>query len=445
MMKKFFLPKKNDGECRVRPLRTAVICVLIAALLISVSVAMGYSKYLTVSDPFEIGYQVKDYVLPSGSYVSLAKAADPATSYVFHSPDGKATVIYSKESTDDTLTNAEYLVAEFVPGIASIDYEASSNQISYSYEIGLTCVNHADSFDPVGLASSISGESRGIVVSLPVDRDADPASITADTLSISNASGDTMAISKTKIATDGLISIGSFGQLFDYSGEGELLNSFFALSYDKKGWAAYTDTDWYNTEDDEFWISNAAELAGLAKLVNDGSDSFENKKVYISANISLADANGYLRKWTPIGTFEHPFAGEFIGQNYTISGLNVADFGAAGEYAAAGLFGYVDGAAAAIGGFTLDTAYLAASLKDASQAPSGAAGAVVGWMENGTISDVTVNDASVCGAAACGGIVAGRVGSTVTADNCQLTGSGAVGSGYTVSGDIFGYQTPAEP
>ena len=471
MKNKRFLPEKTrEFVRRIRP-RTLVIYLLIAVLLVSTSVGVGYSKFNFMSEPYTASYQVKDYELSSDNYVVLPKVNNPQSSYSFVSPDRTVKVVYSRESTDATLSNAEYLVAFFNPEVNEVTYTRNSNQINLRYEIGLSYVDHSHPLDLIGLKSSIKNqetnvvESRGILVYMKVGTDADPdsfnigAGIPLDTnepvslkdksVYVRYVSPTTNAgISKTGISTVGQIAIGSFGQLYRITDQDEVMNSRFEVFYDKLAWSEYADTDWY-TEDpnsNDYYISSAEELAGLAALVNIGI-SFQDISIYLDADISLADANGYLRRWTPIGTKDNPFEGSFFGQGHTISGLNVADFGASGGYAAGGLFGYVDGITSEISGFAIETAYVSAEFYDASDSSSGAIGSVVGWLENGVVTDVTVTDANVCGTAKCGGVIAGRIGvSAVVDDSCEITGTSTVADGhFSVSGDLYGYQPTASP
>lgn len=97
------------------------------------------------------------------------------------------------------------------------------------------------------------------------------------------------------------------------------------------------DTSWYNTNDNTFYISTAAQLAGLAQLVNNGNN-FSTKNITLKADIKLNNdavpTSG--NQWTPIGTSRNKFAGTFDGQGYTISGLYINK---ASTYQ--GLFGYI--------------------------------------------------------------------------------------------------------
>ena len=89
-------------------------------------------------------------------------------------------------------------------------------------------------------------------------------------------------------------------------------------------WDGTGDTDWHNYEQTTFEISTAEQLAGLAQLVNDGTN-FSGKTIKLTADIDLNN-----QAWTPIGNengvdAELVFSGTFDGDGYTVSGLNVPD------------------------------------------------------------------------------------------------------------------------
>ena len=97
------------------------------------------------------------------------------------------------------------------------------------------------------------------------------------------------------------------------------------------------DTSWYNTTDKTFEIKTAAQLAGLAKLVNDGTAEFSGKTIKLVEDIDLDN-----REWTPIGNENenwdgYAFKGTFDGDGHTIRNLNVPDT------ALPGLFGRITG------------------------------------------------------------------------------------------------------
>ncbi|MCL2110993.1 MAG: YDG domain-containing protein, partial [Clostridiales bacterium] len=119
-------------------------------------------------------------------------------------------------------------------------------------------------------------------------------------------------------------------------------------------------TLWYYLDPsaDVFTITNADELAGLAKLVNEGID-FDGKTIDLVANIDLsyyATTNASWedgRGWTPIGganfadAAANPFRGTFEGNGHTISELSIDDdrTATATTRRRHGLFGYISGGA----------------------------------------------------------------------------------------------------
>ena len=108
-----------------------------------------------------------------------------------------------------------------------------------------------------------------------------------------------------------------------------------------KNLALAVDTSWYNEEDDTFTISTDRQLAGLAQIVNSGTD-FSGKTVQLENSICLSDHYTFWNDgagWIPIGQKDAPFRGHFDGNNKTISDLHISD----GELEYAGLFGYIDG------------------------------------------------------------------------------------------------------
>ncbi len=80
------------------------------------------------------------------------------------------------------------------------------------------------------------------------------------------------------------------------------------------------------TEQNPYRISNAAELAYLAKIVNTQSTAAEYKYYVLTDNINL----GY-SEWTPIGIFDNEnqyFCGSLDGNGYTISDLYISNVNA---------------------------------------------------------------------------------------------------------------------
>lgn len=78
-------------------------------------------------------------------------------------------------------------------------------------------------------------------------------------------------------------------------------------------WDGAVKTDWYIDGKNEFELKSGAELAGLAKLSNEGTD-FTGKTIKLANDIDLAGI-----EWTPI----NGFAGKLDGNNHTISNLKI--------------------------------------------------------------------------------------------------------------------------
>ena len=112
--------------------------------------------------------------------------------------------------------------------------------------------------------------------------------------------------------------------------------------------AWYTETIAANGNATEFTINSAADLLGLAQLVNDGTETFSGKTIMLEDNIALssvcypANENGTAEvSWTPIGDATHAFAGMFDGNGHTIEGLHINETGSwkANTVLYKGLFG----------------------------------------------------------------------------------------------------------
>lgn len=109
-------------------------------------------------------------------------------------------------------------------------------------------------------------------------------------------------------------------------------------------WTGGASTEWYssNPSAKEYTISTADELAGLAKIVNDGKSKFSGKIIKLSQDLDLSGSD-----WTPIGksgdlelNTKAPtaFCGTFDGKNKKITGLKIKK-----DIREAGLFGTVSG------------------------------------------------------------------------------------------------------
>ena len=251
-------------------------------------------------------------------------------------------------------------------------------------------------------------------------------------------------------------------------------------TYDTNYWLNYADTSWYNSSETAFTLTDAADLAGLAKLVNDGTDNFQNKTVKLGNNIDLSG-----HAWAPIGgggamsngmpvSGTPAFQGTFDGQGYTISGLSINP-GAYGDgFGGFGLFGVVQGGTisnvtvegaisftndvSAVGGIVgyttgnisgvVNKVNVTVNNPDVSNT-----GGVAGVIENtGNEAGISItnsaNLANVTGRARLGGIVGAMYSAEefpVTVDGCYNTGTltGVDSRGRAYVGGIAGFSEGA--
>lgn len=178
-------------------------------------------------------------------------------------------------------------------------------------------------------------------------------------------------------------------------------------------WDGSVDTTWYDRFETEtnFTISTPEELAGLAKLVNGGTD-FAGKTIALDRDLDLGD-----REWTPIGSYTNratnsPFAGTFDGGGHEITGLYI---NASGEDSQ-GLFGCVNGTVKNLGVSGTVTGVWGV-------------GGVVGHNYRGTVESCH-NTGTVTGRERVGGVVGDNYIGTV--ESCYNTG--AVSGGERVGG-----------
>jgi hypothetical protein len=187
------------------------------------------------------------------------------------------------------------------------------------------------------------------------------------------------------------------------------------------------DTNWYTSRAaaDSFEISTAAELAGLAALVNrkDSAVNFSGKTIALAGDIDLSAGygKGYNsgKGWIPIGKDSvNSFRGAFDGNRKAIRGLYIND----SALDNAGLFGV-------IGGDSAEVARLGVAGADIRGGDN--AGGVAGWIyrDGGVASGMITHcyaTGAVSGKNRVGGI-AGFVG-----------GRGAIGNSYAAAA-VSGY------
>lgn len=174
-------------------------------------------------------------------------------------------------------------------------------------------------------------------------------------------------------------------------------------------WDGTADTGWYtaNPAAVSFTIATAEELAGLASLVNAGTDSFSGDTLTLATELDLS-----AHEWTPIGLDDGtPFQGTFDGNDKTITGLTITE----AAYAHSGLFGYV-GSGGTVKDLTLADVNISSSVSVSGTSIGGVAGSVSG----GRVENCSVTG-SVAGYLCVGGVV-GCIKSDASIEGCYAAG-----------------------
>lgn len=163
-------------------------------------------------------------------------------------------------------------------------------------------------------------------------------------------------------------------------------------------------------ENDPYQISTAAQLAYLAKQVNEGTDY---QRVHFRL-VSDLDLGG--KEWTPIGTDGKIFWGGFDGGGHTITGMTIT-----GDRDYVGLFGECRN-------FTADSSYIkSVTVKGANISGHSHVGAIAG--EGANISDCYSIENTICAAWCVGGICGSLTGNISGCYN-----SSSVSGNFTAGG-----------
>ena len=198
-------------------------------------------------------------------------------------------------------------------------------------------------------------------------------------------------------------------------------------------WDGTTDTSWYENNKDaaEFSIGTAAELAGLAALVNGTAKDADSKQIaavnFSGKTIKLtADIDLNSKEWTPIGTQGNPFKGEFDGSQHSVVGLKLVN--SIGENGMIGLFGSISGG-------TVSNLTVSGEVSD----DKGYAydGGIAGNAANATIRNCVSSVKIIDTMGSYIGGIAGNISGNTTIKNCSYTGEMS-GVELTCAGGIVG-------
>ncbi|MBQ8398739.1 MAG: leucine-rich repeat protein, partial [Clostridia bacterium] len=219
--------------------------------------------------------------------------------------------------------------------------------------------------------------------------------------------------------------LGAFSSFAQNTDEEQIVDSTVADTWDGKAASAFSSGN--GTASAPYVIRSAQELAFFSRQVNAGL--FGSSYVMLANNIDLS---GY--EWTPIGNATTPFKGNFNGNGYTITGMQITTTSSG----IAGLFGYNAGSIAnlKLSGFNVNFSYASANIY---------AGAVVGYNQtSGSVLDVEVKTALSAKYTGKGGIyvycggIAGYNEGTIGRCSYQST-INVISNGSFMAGGIAGY------
>jgi len=133
-------------------------------------------------------------------------------------------------------------------------------------------------------------------------------------------SDQTMEYSRTATVTAANTTTKLDNKVYVVSGTGDVTLTA-TVATQLKTWVTLADSSWYDDSSDTFTLDNAAQLAGVAELVNDENVTFEGKTILLGNDISLTNTDGTTatRYWQTIGTTAYQFRGTFDGQGYKIT------------------------------------------------------------------------------------------------------------------------------
>lgn len=137
---------------------------------------------------------------------------------------------------------------------------------------------------------------------------------------------------------------------YTVTGETDVIEISYKPGTRGKMWISAADDSWYEAGKNSFTLTSAKQLAGLAKLCNEGND-FKGVTIKLGNDIGLentsknsGDTYGYERSWIGIGTITHPFKGVFDGQGHIVRYIHRNFAQGYCEGSNGGLFGVAEGA-----------------------------------------------------------------------------------------------------
>lgn len=154
-------------------------------------------------------------------------------------------------------------------------------------------------------------------------------------------------------------------------------------------WDGTANTAWYYGRQTDYILKTAEDLAGLSKLVAEGTD-FTGTTIKLDRDLDLMNLN-----FAPIGSWDTPFSGTFDGQNYTIYNLYINE-------------------------------------------PTKEEVGLFGTAMSATIKGINVHNVNILGYSQIG-TIAGLPYTGCTISDCHVTGNVEIVAEYAYAGGIVGY------
>ncbi len=224
--------------------------------------------------------------------------------------------------------------------------------------------------------------------------------------------------------------------------------SIVGITASAASWDGTVDTTFtgYGTQSNPYQITSAAELAGLASKVNNGTN-YMGTYFKLTVDIALNDTSNWEKwsytvapanKWTPIGGVSAEgtataFAGTFDGDNHTISGIYIAT-----DKSYQGLFGTLGQTGmGALKNLKIDKSYIQGYSYVGAIAGMGY-GTITNCTNAGKVVGTGTNVGGVVGTNNAGSTVSSILGLDMMRGLTNCTNTGAV-TGVSYVGGVLGY------
>ena len=320
-------------------------------------------------------------------------------------PFGKIRLISTDKPANDVNNGNEY-----TPESVNVNY-GTDVMVPTGYNVltgeasGKNAAAGSYKFTPYSETVSVGGENKGTLYILGIDYIIASKSATSVSFDVKVDDNGTRSVTNIPVSANKLTTV--IGNFYSNEGNIEVIvdDEFNDLEDVREVWDGSSEEP--TIDDNAITINSAEQLAGLAKMVNEGN-TLSGYTVTLNTDIDLNN-----QPWTPIGPSgdgKNKFMGTFDGGNHTISNLKVTQ---EAGYHAAGLFGALNGTVKdlIIDGATIE------NLSSGLSTVNGTAVVAGSIYNSGLIDKVTVKNATVQGNRYLGGI-SGYVYGSIT--NCSV-------------------------